>query len=169
MENLPLEIVSQICSYLDPKDVLTLCRVSRKIPIEERLAKEAVRAGCFHHRSRYEQGSTWRNIAYKGHEFEFKCPTFIDTPLPSDFECLCKDSDLDSIFGYTDKGVFLNGKFLNLTGSRLQETPVMETPKIKKISGGYEIRYKDCKEFVPGDYPVVKWTNSCLVAVNTHK
>lgn len=168
MNTLPVELIALITSHLSLRDTLALCQASREVLVDENLAKKALLNECIGYDIHYTQWDTWRECAFNfgipetRDWSDYECQTFVDEPLPCDFQCLCKHS----VFAYTDQGVFFKNKFLNLTQTSIKQIPDIETPIITPLNDGYEIQYKNTVLYVQGNYPQVKWTSSFIVAIN---
>lgn len=129
---LPPEIFDKVCSYLQFKDIASLCQVC---PVSESAIKEAVLEKCPHFDIEYSQWDSWKSCALnfptvdtEKFEEDLECPVFINQPLPDDFECLCKDVYLEGSLAYNDKGVLMEDIFLDLTESEVVSSPA---PPIK--------------------------------------
>lgn len=124
---LPPELVDEICSYLDFKDIVSLCQADRDF-LSEPAMRQVLLNECPCFDIQYSQWEDWKSSAIgylrvgtDRFQQTLECPVYVDHPLPfADFHCLCENVNLHGSFAYNDRGVFLGDKFLDLT-----ETPVV--------------------------------------------
>ncbi|VBB89097.1 Hypothetical protein of a 19-member gene family, conserved in the Yarrowia clade [Yarrowia lipolytica] len=139
MLQIPPELVDEICSYLNFKDIVSLCGADPDF-IPESAMRHVLLQQCPCYDMEYSQGDDWKLCAtgylkVDTNVFEptLGCPVFINQSLPSDFDCLCKDRVLNGPFVYNDRGVFIGNRFLDFTES--PETPSTSSlPKKSHVS-----------------------------------
>lgn len=124
----PQEIVDIIYTHLEFKDIVSL---SQAYPTQESTIRDALLKECPYYDINYSQYNSWRDCAIgylkrdtRGFELDLDCPIYTDKPLPRDFHCFCKDSK-HPVITYTDQGVFLKDKFVNLSETR--DIPTLST------------------------------------------
>lgn len=135
---LPPELVDEICTHLDFKDIVSLCQADRDLISEPAMRRVLLKeCPCFD--IKYSQWDDWRSsaigyLSVGSDRFQptLECPVYVNQPLPlADFHCLCKDLNLNGSFAYNDMGVFLGDKFLDLTESPVRVVPSSCSPPKK--------------------------------------
>lgn len=135
---LPSDIIYQICRHLSLSDVVSFS-AALNYAVPDSAIRDSLLNYCPYYDEEYSGADSWieRAVRYlsllEGKSFgELDCPEITDKPLPTDFECLCKDAEESCYFNYNDSGVFLGDFFVDLSGTR-SEIMTSSLNRVKNI------------------------------------
>ncbi|KAG5360416.1 hypothetical protein CJU89_3481 [Yarrowia sp. B02] len=131
------DLILKVAQHLDLSDVLSLTKTSRafRAAIPETLVRDLLHDKCPYydlHNSPHDSWKTCANNYLRGIQhsqdkmwegFDKLCTT--DVPLPSDFVCLCKPTDIAFKWSFHNSGISFGPRMLDLSES---PSPRKRTP-----------------------------------------